>query len=238
VVAGIAGPGDGTFVVPEGVERPGENFPIRLTDDELERWDRSEGDRVVVIGYPGDQPTHVIGMEELDAPVEDRIRFNGPMIRLSEDLMSPSADTDARIQAIDRLIYWGVDIDPIGSTGTDTAPSPTTTTTPAAPADGGTVDYSESVETPAARFERRVESGEVDIEDPVMGRGGQNGRYRVANRLLSQQGWDAAWEWFENRYRESDHASYDPGMTYESLAEIANQHDDLPSPPARRSSRG
>ena len=52
-------------------------------------------------------------------------------------------------------------------------------------------------------------------------------RRDVANRLLRTRGWDGADEWFQEQYGER----YDREITHRNLRSIANEYDDLPSPP-------
>jgi len=74
--------------------------------------------------------------------------------------------------------------------------------------------------TDAYRLQQRAE--EDDVESL-----GHYERLDVANRLLRVRGWDGADEWFREQYGER----YSREITHKFLRSVAEEYDDLPSPP-------
>ncbi len=67
-------------------------------------------------------------------------------------------------------------------------------------------------------LQEAVEEGKYDIQGLK-----HYERLSIANRLLQLQGWDEAWEWFEEQYG----AEFNEGITYRQLKALVKKYDDL-----------
>lgn len=112
--------------------------------------------------------------------------------------------------ALDFLEKQGYDIGSAGSYGYRSKPATTTRT------DFDHVLPVDIHTTEASKLQQRAEQGGIQSLH-------HNQVARIGNRLLKKNGWDLAWEWFEEQYG----PDFDPVETWCQLKSLVDTYQDL-----------
>jgi len=137
--------------------------------------------------------------------LEDRFFRELTVSHLLHDSKWVNEGKDGRKEALNALRQFGYEVGSAGKNG---------------PRRENSTNNREFRPTDAYRLQQRAEQDGVETLS-------HEERRDMGNRLLRTRGWNGAIEWFQEQYGER----YDRKVTHEQLRSIANEYDDLPSPP-------
>lgn len=174
---------------------------VVLSNYDLDDWDYTAGDRVVIIGGYSTGESREIGFMEQST--------------LTTILLNEEGKYDSpRTEAVDYLIGEGYELDPIEEESTTTTTTDDTTEIPSVE------DKASDDLTDAGKLQKWVETGGdiVDLDHKEI--------FSLSCRMLKVYGWDKSVLWFEEAYGEEA----DRKVIYDELGDISGKYEDLPGP--------